>query len=42
MRESDVGVFLGSVEAGALFTDTRKIAMAEDDGIGVVFLQTAE
>ena len=41
MRESDVGVLLG-IEAGTVLTDTGEIAMAEDGGIGVVFLQTAE
>lgn len=41
-RELEFGVFLGSVEAGALFTDAGEVAMTEDGGIGVVFLQTAE
>ena len=42
MRESEFGVFLGSVEAGALFTDARKVAMTEDLGIRIVLLQGTE
>ena len=40
--KSEVGVFGLGIEAGTVLTDTRKIAMTEDGGIGVVFLQTAE
>lgn len=41
-RGLEVGVFGLGIEAGTVLTDTRKIAMAEDDGIRVVFFQTAE
>lgn len=38
----EVGVFGLGIEAGTVLTDAGKVAMTEDDGIGVVFLQTAE
>ena len=42
MRGLEVGVFGLGIEAGTVLTDAGKVAMAEDGGIGVVFLQTAE
>ena len=41
-RGLEVGVFGLGIEAGTVLTDTRKIAMTEDGGIGIVFLQTAK
>ncbi len=41
-RRLEVGVLGLGIEAGTVFTDVRQVAMAEDGGIGVVFLQTAE
>ena len=42
MRESEFGVFLGSVEAGTVLTDARKVAMTENLGIRIVLLQGTE
>ena len=39
---SDVAVFLLGVEAGAVFLDAGEVAVAEDDGLGVVFAQGAQ
>ena len=41
-RRLEVGVFGLGIEAGTVLTDAGEVAMAEDGGIGVVFLQTAE
>ena len=41
-RGLEVGVLGLGIETGTILTDTRKVAMTEDGGIGVVFLQTAE
>ena len=38
----EVGVFGLGIEAGTVLTDAGKVAMTEDGGIGVVYLQTAE
>lgn len=41
-RGLEVGVFGFGIETGTILADTGKVAMTEDGGIGVVFLQTAE
>lgn len=41
-RGLEVGVFGLGIEAGTVLADAGKVAMTEDGGIGVVFLQTAE